>query len=95
MNTMNISICNACRSIDINGSIRLFDIDFVKSLVSAAFPDAIVSIRRTETEDDEEYVVASITGRAVTTADENSLRTVEARVSKIISDYENGLQGFL
>ena len=88
---MNISICNACRSIDADGSIRLFDIDFVKSLVSAAFPDAIVSIRRTET-DDEEYVVASITGRVVTTADENNLRAVEARVNQIISDYEKSLR---
>jgi len=88
---MNVSICNACRSIDVDGSIHLFDIDAVKSLVSHEYPDANISIRRTEDADDE-YVVASIAGRIVTADDEKTLRAVESRVSKIISGYEADLQ---
>lgn len=89
---MNILICNACRSIDVDGSIRLFDMDAVKSLVSHEYPDASIGISRTEYDEDDEYVVASITGRVVTAVEEDSLRAVEARVSQIISEYESGLR---
>jgi len=89
---MNISICNACRSIDVDGSIHLFDMDAVKSLVSHEYPDANISIRRTENDGDDEYVVASIVGRFVTSDDEKTLRAVESCVSKIISGYEADLQ---
>lgn len=88
---MNISICNACRSIDVDGSIRLFDTEAVKSLVSHEYPGASISISRTEYDDDE-YVVASITGRVVTADDEKSLRAVEARVSQIIREYESSMR---
>jgi len=89
---MNISIQNACRSIDVDGSIRLFDMDAVKSLVLHEYPDASVSISRTESDEDDEYVVASIAGRVVTANDENSLRAVEARVSQIICEYESSIR---
>ena len=92
MNTMNISICNACRSIDVGGSIRLFDTRLVKELVSSAFPGASVSIHRTEAEDDEEYVVVSIEGRVVTASDENELRAIETRVHQIIREYEASMK---
>jgi hypothetical protein len=89
---MNISICNACRSADVDGSIRLFDTDAVKSLVSSEYPDAKISIRRTESEDDEECVVASIAGRVVTASDEKELRAIEARASRIIREYESSMR---
>lgn len=89
---MNISICNACLSADVDGSVRLFDMYAVKSLVSREYPDANIRICRTETEDDEEYVVASIYGRVVTADDEKSLRAVEDRVSQIIREYESSMR---
>lgn len=89
---MNISICNACRSADVNGSTRLFDMEAVKSIILQEYPDAAVVIRRTENDDDNEYAVANITGRVVTADDENNLRAVEARVNQIISDYEKSLR---
>jgi hypothetical protein len=89
---MNISICNACRSADVNGSTRLFDMEAVKSIILQEYPDSNVAIRRTETDDDDEYVVASNAGSVVTADSENNLRAVEARVNQIISDYEKSLR---
>lgn len=89
---MNISICNSCRSIDVDGSIRLFDTDAVKSLVSHEYPGASISISRTEYDEDDEHVVVSIVGRVVTADDEKSLRAVEARVSQIIREYESSMR---
>lgn len=89
---MNISICNACRSVDANGSIRLFDMSEAKSLVLREYPDANVSIRRTENDDDEEYIVAAIFGRIVTSDDEAALRAIEVSVGKIIDAYRDSLK---
>lgn len=89
---MNISICNSCRSAEVDGSVRLFDTDAVKSLVSHECPGASISISRTEYDEDDGHVVVSIVGRVVTAGDEKSLRSVEARVSQIIREYESSMR---